>query len=160
MVANDGKYYLVCNYDKYDTLSNYRIDKMTQVQVVNSPVKDRSKVKGMEHGLNLPKHMAEHIYMFADEPVTIVLRVNKRAISDVVDWFGSNFDVVDENIARQYDGFRETDEDVTYVRLVCSRQAMAHWAMQYGTVCEVIYPTDLRTQIGDAVKAMNERYNN
>ena len=98
--------------------------------------------------------------MFADEPVTIVLRVNKRAISDVVDWFGSNFDVVDENIARQYDGFRETDDDVTYVRLVCSRQAMAHWAMQYGTVCEVIYPTDLRTQIGDAVKVMNERYNN
>ena len=45
MVANDGKYYLICNYDKYDSLSNYRIDKMTQVQIVNSPVKDRSKVK-------------------------------------------------------------------------------------------------------------------
>ena len=160
MVANDGKYYLICNYDKYDNLSNYRVDKMTQVQIVDRPVKNRTEVKGMEHGLNLPKHMAEHIYMFADEPVTIVMRVRKAAISDVVDWFGRNFDVVDENIARQYEGFRETEDDVTYVRLVCSRQAMAHWAMQYGTSVEVIYPAELRTQIGEAVKEMNNRYNN
>ena len=94
--------------------------------------------------------------MFADEPVTIILRVKKSAISDVVDWFGRNFDVVDENIARQYEGFRETEDDVTYVRLVCSRQA--HWAMQYGTSVEVIYPAELRTQIGEAVKEMNSRY--
>lgn len=160
MVANDGKYYLICNYDKYDNLSNYRVDKMTQVQIVDRPVKNRTEVKGMEHGLNLPKHMAEHIYMFADEPVTIVMRVRKAAISDVVDWFGRNFDVVDENIARQYEGFRETEDDVTYVRLVCSRQAMAHWAMQYGTSVEVIYPTELRAQIGEAVKEMNNKYNN
>ena len=133
---------------------------MTQVQIVDRPVKNRTEVKGMEHGLNLPKHMAEHIYMFADEPVTIVMRVRKAAISDVVDWFGRNFDVVDENIARQYEGFRETEDDVTYVRLVCSRQAMAHWAMQYGTSVEVIYPTELRAQIGEAVKEMNKKYNN
>ena len=102
---------------------------------------------------------SEHIYMFADEPVTIILRVKKSAISDIVDWFGSNFDVVDESIARQYEGFRETTDAVTYVRLVCSRQAMSHWAMQYGTSVEVIYPTELRTQIGEAVKEMNNRYN-
>lgn len=40
MVANDGKYYLVCNYDKYDTLSNYRVDKMTQVKIINKPAKN------------------------------------------------------------------------------------------------------------------------
>ena len=26
--AKEGKYYLVCNYDKYDDVSNYRIDRM------------------------------------------------------------------------------------------------------------------------------------
>ena len=44
MVANDGKYYLICNYDKYDNLSNYRVDKMTQVQIVDRPVKNRTEV--------------------------------------------------------------------------------------------------------------------
>lgn len=158
MVANDGKYYLICNYDKYDTLSNYRIDKMTQVKIVDKPAKDRRCVKGMEHGLNLPKHMAEHIYMFADEPATIVMRVKRSAISDVVDWFGKNFDVISESIARQYEGFRETEEDVIYVRLVCSPKAMEHWAMQYGTSVEVIYPQTLRDRIRDDVSDMYDRY--
>lgn len=159
MVANDGKYYLICNYDKYDNLSNYRIDKMTQVQIVDKPVKDRKLVKGMEHGLNLPKHMAEHIYMFSDEPVTIILRVAKDAISDVVDWFGKNFDVISESIARQYEGFTKCNDDVIYVRLVCSSQAMLHWAMQYGPVVEVLYPPSLRSRIGENVQKMHEKYN-
>lgn len=31
MVATNGRYYLICNYDKYDTLSNYRIDRITGI---------------------------------------------------------------------------------------------------------------------------------
>ena len=53
MVANEGKYYLICNYDKYDNLSNYRIDRMTEIEILDEKVKDKSLVKGMEHGLNL-----------------------------------------------------------------------------------------------------------
>lgn len=26
MAAKEGKYYLICNYDKYDDISNYRLD--------------------------------------------------------------------------------------------------------------------------------------
>ena len=32
MVATNGRYYLICNYDKYDTLSNYRIDRITGIK--------------------------------------------------------------------------------------------------------------------------------
>lgn len=159
LVANDGRFYLVCNYDKYDNLSNYRVDKMTQVKMLDTPVKPPQKVAGMENGLNLPKHMAEHIYMFADEPQTIVLRVNRSAVSDVVDWFGKGFMVIDESIARTYDGFRETDGDVVYMRLSCAPKAMLHWAMQYGPVVEVIYPDELRKEIGQTIKRMNDMYN-
>ena len=35
MVANEGKYYLICNYDKYDNLSNYRIDRMTEIEILD-----------------------------------------------------------------------------------------------------------------------------
>ena len=28
MAAREGKYYLICNYEKYDTVSNYRIDRI------------------------------------------------------------------------------------------------------------------------------------
>jgi predicted DNA-binding transcriptional regulator YafY len=33
MVATNGRYYLVCNYDKYDTISNYRVDRITKIRI-------------------------------------------------------------------------------------------------------------------------------
>ena len=94
MVANEGKYYLICNYDKYDNLSNYRIDRMKEIEILDEKVKDKSLVKGMEHGLNLPQHMAEHLYMFSDPAATIVLKVQKGNMGDIVDWFDKNFEVL------------------------------------------------------------------
>ena len=71
MAAVNGRYYLICNYDKYDNVSNYRLDRITEIRLLNTPVKDRTKVRGLEQGLNLPQHMAEHIYMLAGESIPV-----------------------------------------------------------------------------------------
>lgn len=65
IAATNGRYYLICNYDKYDNVSNYRLDRITNIKLLDTPVKSQSKVKGLENGFNLPKHMAEHLYMFS-----------------------------------------------------------------------------------------------
>lgn len=159
MVANNGKYYLVCNYDKYDNLSNYRIDRMTDVEILKYPIKDKSLVKGMEHGLNLPKHLAEHIYMFSDDPEIIILKTSKEAMGDLVDWFGKGFEVLTKEFAlNNYSYNEERDKDKVFVKVICSPQAMFHWAMQYGTTVEVVAPEKLRTEIRDAVSQMLEKY--
>ena len=71
MAAVNGRYYLICNYDKYDDVSNYRVDRITDIQLLDTPVKPMKNMKGLEHGLNLPKHMAEHVYMFTGESVPV-----------------------------------------------------------------------------------------
>lgn len=43
-----------------------------------------NKVSGLEKGFNLPKHMAEHIYMFCGESIPVKVRTNpKRAVVQV-----------------------------------------------------------------------------
>lgn len=64
--AKEGKYYLICNYDKYDDVS-YRIDRMADVRVLDDePVKPFESLEGAGRtGLDLAKYMAEHVYMYS-----------------------------------------------------------------------------------------------
>ena len=86
MVATNGRYYLICNYDKYDTLSNYRIDRITGIKMMNEK---RKSIKELKEGeINLPKHMAEHLYMFAGESIRVKFKAKNYIIDQIIDWFG------------------------------------------------------------------------
>ena len=63
MVANNGKFYLIGNYDMYDDISHYRLDKMMDVQILDEKAKPQKDIKDFKNGFNLPRHMAEHIYI-------------------------------------------------------------------------------------------------
>ena len=148
MVANNGFYYLFGNYDKYNDISHYRLDKITCVEMLPDKVKAQNQVLGMEQGLNLPKHMAEHIYMFSGESVVINILVDESIISELVDWFGKEFSVIEKRQNNQ-----------ALVRLKCNEQAFFYWALQYGPYVEVLEPVTLRSKIAEAVREMNEKYN-
>ncbi len=146
IVASNGMFYLIGNYDKYENLAHYRIDKMTGVRILDEPVKDPKLVKGMEHGLNLPRHMAEHVYMFSGESVDVILRTSVKSMDMLIDWFGKEFQIV------------EKGEEEIKVRIHCNEQAMEYWALQYGKYVEVLEPETLRLKLRDDIKKMYEKY--
>ena len=146
IVANNGRFYLICNTDKYDNISHYRIDRMTDVRILQETIKPMKKVQGMEHGLNLPKHMAEHIYMFSGESVDVIMRVDKSIMTELVDWFGTDFRIIEEK-----------EKDIK-IRLRMNPDAMKYWALQYGYYAEVLEPVELREQIKDRIAVMAQRY--
>jgi len=146
MVANHGFYYLIGSYDKYDDISHYRLDRMTGVKLLEEKVKDQRRIRGLEHGLNLPKHMAEHIYMFGGDSTRVQLLVEKSVMNELVDWFGRDFQVADNG------------NDYLTVSLTINEDAMFYWALQYGQCVEVLKPQGLRDRIAEAVSEMSKRY--
>jgi predicted DNA-binding transcriptional regulator YafY len=146
IVANNGRFYLICNYDKYNTVSHFRIDKMTDVKELDTKIKPMKKVEGLEHGLNLPKHMAEHVYMFSGPAVPVKMETTVDVFNDIVDWFGTDVKILEES-----------DEKLV-VRVNCNEDAMRYWAMQYGTRVVVLEPESLRNQIIADIKDMMKRY--
>ena len=146
MVANNGRYYLIGNYDKYDNVSHYRIDRITSVTMLSEPAKPKSKVRDFAKGWNLPKHMAEHIYMFSGESVTVKFMADTYMMDDLVDWFGRDFHV------------RVEDNGKMLVTLRCSESAMKYWALQYGEGVEILSPNSLRESIVKIVQGMLGKY--
>ena len=146
MVAANGHYYLLGNLDKYDDISYYRIDKMLNVNVTDLRVKPMKEVVGLENGLDLPKHMAEHIYMYCGESVPVKIKCDKGMIDSLIDWFGKDIKII-----------KEENNDLI-VRIMCNYDAMIFWALQYGMSVEVIEPKDMRDYISKATKEMAEKY--
>lgn len=145
MVATNGRYYLICNYDKYDTLANYRVDRITDIKILDET---RKPIKELTDGeLNLPKHMAEHVYMFAGESIRAKFKAKNYLIDQIVDWFG-----VDVSIS-------PIDDEECMIEVKVNKEAFFCWAMQYSIHIEVMEPIDMRERISVAVSKLNEKYN-
>lgn len=97
MVVSNGRYYLLANGDKYEGITHYRIDRITNIKMTDTPIKPIKEVNGAEHGFNLPRHLAEHMYMFCGESVSVKLRTNERMMNDLIDWFGKEFMIIERD---------------------------------------------------------------
>lgn len=145
MVATNERYYLICNYDKYGDLSNYRIDRITNIKMLDEPAKPLKELA--EGEFNLPKHMAEHIYMFTGESVRAKFKAKNYIIDQIIDWFGKDVEITPE------------DDGECIVKVRVNKEALFHWSLQYGMHIEILEPSDLRQKVIDAVKTIGEKYN-
>lgn len=146
MVNSKGKYFLVCNKDNYNNMSNYRIDYITNIQVLETDRKDMKNINGFEKGINPTKYANEHIYMFSGETKDFKLKLsNEKMINEIVDWFGKDITIKDEN-------------DTLFVKLKTNENAIIYWALQYGENVEIVEPLSAREKMKQMISAMMKKY--
>ena len=147
MAATNGRYYLICTHKYYDNVSNYRIDRIRDIVILEdeqiTPMKD---IPALKNGLDLPKHMAENIYMFGGEGVNVRFRAKKYIIKDILDWFGQDIRFTNES------------EEEVDVNVSVNPDAMFYWSLQYGENIEVLSPSTLRERLRNAAKAIYDKY--
>ena len=147
MAATNGRYYLICNYDGKPNLANCRLDRITNIRLLDTPIKPKEQVQGGKQ-FSLPKHMAEHLYMFSGESIPVTFRMKKTIMNDVIDWFGTDIIFMDE-----------TEDEVT-ARVTVNWSAMRYWAQQYCRFVRILTPTDLaetvKNDLTDALKVYQE----
>ena len=146
MVNNQGKYYLVCNYDYFDDIANYRLEQIKNVKILNTPIKPITKIKGFENGLDKAKYINENIYMFSTATISAEIKINDEyAINYVLEWFGKNTHVYKRNKA-------------IFARIKANETALIYWCLQYGDYVELVSPLDTRNKIKDIVDNMYNKY--
>jgi predicted DNA-binding transcriptional regulator YafY len=147
MAAKTGKYYLICNYEKYNDVSNYRIDRISDIEILDEPIKPFSELKDSQGmPLDLAKYMAQHIYMYTGEIITVKFSVAKTMISDVIDMFGKDVEFLQEDPKR------------VVVRARVSKLAMFQFAKNFEPDVIVLEPKSLASQICENAQKTLDAY--
>lgn len=147
LAAKEGKYYLICNYDKYDDISNYRVDRIADIKLLDEPVKPFERLKWANGTtLDLAAYMKEHPYMYSADNVRVKFRVCRAMVSNVIDLFGTDV--------------RFSDEDEGHVTVSAFTNGMAaeQFAKNYGPDVVILEPQSLREKVKDTLEQSLKYY--
>ena len=148
MVIRNGFYYLICNNDKYTTLSVYRIDRMKAVAVKEDlPVRPIREIDGWHKGWNLQEFMEHNANMAFGDPVRITFTCPEKHIAIVIDAFGKGVE------------FKERKDGQYDCTVRVPEFDMKLFAMQHAGFIRVTAPQSLADQIRDDLKSALEKYN-
>lgn len=147
MVVNSGRYYLFGVPDIYDDVSIYRIDKIKGAVVIDEPGKANNKIKGLKDGMDLGKHISEHIFMTLGPSETIIFEFDAWWISSVIDWFGKDIELTMK------------DDKTCIGRVKVNVKSFENWAMMCSyTGVKVTFPKSVIDDIKKRTKEIAKLY--
>jgi len=146
LVASEGRYYLICNNDKYSTVANYRIDRILKIEILDMPSKPKSWVEGLENGQDLSEYVYQNLNMFTSPPEDVEFVIKKQYVSLVIDFFGKHV------------RFFERPDGTCSCRLKVSREAMTRWAAEHAGIVRVLSPAGLVEDIRQEIRRAAELY--
>ncbi len=156
IVAYDGKYYLIAATKKYKSMSIWRIDLMTEVELSNDKQNKEHNVN-KDAVKNLDKQWTEkfiytHPDMSYDVPIGIELKLYKKEKFSGADYkflfdkFGSSFQTIKQH------------EDYDEVLVTCSPYAITNLAIQYADRLEIVEPKQVRDMIKEKMDVLKKIY--
>lgn len=147
MAAREGKYFLICNYDHYNDISNYRVDRIADLRVLDEPTKPFETLRPANgQALDLAEYMARQPYMYSSENVRVKFRIPTAMISDIIDTFGG--DVV----------FSDSDASGVTVSTVTNEKSMEQFAKSFAPDVILLEPEALKNKIKSDLEKTLEKY--
>ena len=135
LVNNFGKYYLICSSHQHESHSNYRVDYMKDIELIDEDIVPISDIKSLGKNFNITSHINNHIYMFGGDTITAKFLIKKYyAITYIYDWFGDN-------------AYLKTEDDKLYAYIKTDDRAIKYWALQYCEEFTVVEPEFLKNDI-------------
>lgn len=122
IVEANGRIYLICNVDKYDTLCHFRVDRILEAKKLKAPAKSRASLKDEGTDLESETYISEHPYMYSGKPETANIIVKRSHINDVLDWFGMGVN------------FKDVQEDEVTAVVTADPTSIDLWLRRYADV--------------------------
>ncbi len=139
IVTSHGRYYVIGTILGEKKLRHYRIDKMTEITILDSKAES-------ELYKDVREYLLQHPYMQEGEIGYIKLRATESGIGDVIDEFGTRVNITKTNSVFREITFSANFEDVF------------RFALHHADSVDVIEPQDLRYRLQSMARMMKIRY--
>lgn len=147
LIWDNDRYYLAGNYEKYDDISVYRLDRMKHVELSGQNARPFQEVSEYRDHFDAADYAVKTFHLYHGDLQTVVLRCKDRALEPLLDQFGNEFDL--------FDGC----EDTFSVRVnVLVGEGFIEWLLQYGDRISVLSPQALREQVAERVRQIEKEY--
>ncbi|MFU0833066.1 MAG: WYL domain-containing protein [Oscillospiraceae bacterium] len=147
LIWNSDKYYLAGNYEKYNDVSVYRLDRMKHVEILSKPARPFSEVSEYRDFFDAEDYAAKTFHMYHGDLKTVVLRCADEALELLLDKFGGEL-----SISGREEGF------FTVCVQVFAGEGLVEWLLQYGDRITVISPQELRNQVTERIRQIGQQY--
>lgn len=144
----EDAYYLVCNINKYDNLSHYRVDRMATIRVLDENVRSINEVSEYKNYIDFDEYHRSVFSMFGGESHTVRIRFCDELATTVFDRFGLDVDVSDAK-----------DGGFTISVNVRVSPGFISWLTIFGNKAEVLSPDSLRNDIKEVIQSLSSVYN-
>ncbi len=139
---DDERYYLIAYYEKYSSISNFRVDRMESVKILEE------KGEPKPEDFSIAEYMNSSFSMFSGESRDVKLRFDNKLINTVIDRFGKDISLIPDG-----------NEHFTVHVKVKAEAPFFAWLFQFGSKAKIIEPDDLKTRymvhLNEVLNTMN-----
>ncbi len=128
VTSYEGKYYCVLYSEKYQSFTNYRIDKMETVRLIDQPVETIA--------FNLEEHLQTSMKMYTGKAETITIKCATDMASIILDEFGNQMIISEVN-----------DEYFTLSLKTAITPTLLSWLLLFYDRVTVIQPAKLKEKL-------------
>lgn len=146
MVLHNQRYYLMMYDETFEKVGYYRLDKITDITILEDVAKPLKENPGFEKGINYKQIATALPYMYNDKPIPVTIKCRNYMMDTISDWFGTDFTI------------KRVDDEHFTATITASEKAMRYWVLQFNYKVEVISPESLRNSVVESLKKTLEIY--
>ncbi len=146
MVLHNQRYYLMMFDEVFDSIGYYKLDKITNIAILDDVAKPLKENAGFEKGIDYKKISTSLPYMYNDKPVPVTIKCRNYMMDTLSEWFGTGFEV------------KRLDDMHFSATVIASPKAMLYWVLQYNYKVEVLAPQSLRDSVVISLRRTLQKY--
>ncbi|MBO4535223.1 MAG: WYL domain-containing protein, partial [Clostridia bacterium] len=140
LVPHNGHYYLVAKQEGKTSFDFYRVERMSEVSVLDAASVEPIKIAEVD------KYLLSHPYLSAGEPEPCEVLLSRFKLDDFVDTFGTDLFISEQNEMLLKINFRANVND------------LYAWAMQNCVFIDVLQPASVRMRLRNVACVIRAKY--